>query len=64
MICKNQASDEYLASQSFRNVVTFNRDNYTGHHKKEFKRSLQISIKQKSFGDFLVQVMNSNLIKH
>ena len=39
--------NEYLAFQSFRNVVTFNRDYYTGHHEKEFRKKLQISVKQK-----------------
>ena len=39
--------NEYLAFQSFRNVVTFNRDYYTGHHEKEFRKKKNISIKQK-----------------
>ena len=39
--------NEYLAFQSFRNVVTFNKDYYVGHHEKEFRLKLQVSIKDK-----------------
>ena len=39
--------NEYLAFQSFRNVVTFNKDYYVGHHEKDFRMKLQISIKDK-----------------